>query len=582
MLLRLRAKLDKSSFICLVALACIAILIIPAGCIDIKFSGNKGPYTYKTNDEVSISWYLDYYPSKLESYEIFVSLIEDNNEKKTWSDRVVLNDASEGENSPIDRSINLGKMAEGSYFAAFASKPNDNFPAINDHSIFVVAPTTGFINISNFYDSNGDGRKDIGEGINGTNFQMTGPQRVVFNASTGPDGTATKEVPIGKYTIIESPRDCWRSLTGMIPVVNVLEDQTASVIFMDEPDTQYEIFGYNNSTSTSTHDGLSGFTFVVSGPDGTQTLVSGSDGIARPPRPSLPGTYTVIATPPTGMEMATPSQIEFDPCVQKRLEFGANKTRSPLSAITGRMTQLGKWIFIHDTEIGLIIFVLCSLAIILYIFSKKWAKVARFIGDILKYILESVVVTYIITKMKFIFDFLWIFIQTPFGFIFSITYGFLLSAIEINSPGFIRPILTQIPEYIVIGIISWVVAKMLVPIYNHVNPMKISHSMAYYITDGYACSYLNLPKLMENAKIKWVWYSPDNKSYESDSLEIKSGNRILCSCTLQIGGENTANLLGVWRVDVFINGNKLLSDKFVVLNEKDLDETHIPGPRSLL
>jgi len=300
---------------------------MPVGCVDIEFSGNKGPHTYKTNEEVSISWYLDYSPSKLESYEIFVSP-EDNNDEKIWSDRVVLNDASDGENSPIYRSKNLGKMAQGEYFAAFTSKPNDNFPAISDHSIFTVVPTVGFIQISSFYDLNGNGKKDNDEGLKGTKFRMIGPQGIVFDAETGPNGIATIRVTIGQYTITESPSNCWRSLTGTSQVVNVLEDQTVYAIFMDEPDTRYEIFGYNNSTST--HDGISEFTFIVSGPDGTQNLVSGSDGIARQSRPSLPGRYTVIATPPAGMEMATRSRIEFDPCEQKRLEFGADKTK-PLS-----------------------------------------------------------------------------------------------------------------------------------------------------------------------------------------------------------------------------------------------------------
>lgn len=298
------------------------MFMMPVECVDITFSGNKAPYTYKTNEEVSVRWYWDYYPSQLESYTISIVDNKDK-ERNIWADtEVPLNDVSAGEHSPIDRSKNLGKMAEGVYLAKFKSNPNADFPPIDTYEIFAVAPSTGFIQITSFYDANGNRGKDAGEGHDGARFQVTGQGGLVYHEDAGPDGIATIPVPIGQYTITESPRNCWRSLTGMSQVVNVLEDQTASAVFMDEPDTRYEIFGYNNST----HNGISGFTFTVSGPDGTQTLVSGPDGIAKPSRPSLSGTYTVLATPPTGMEMATPSQLDFNPCDQKQIEFGADST----------------------------------------------------------------------------------------------------------------------------------------------------------------------------------------------------------------------------------------------------------------
>jgi PGF-CTERM protein len=91
------------------------------------------------------------------------------------------------------------------------------------------------------------------------------------------------------------------------------------VVFKDEPDTGYTIFGYNSST----RNGIAGFTFTVSGPDGTQTLFSGSDGFAKPSRIGRPEIYTIIATPPNGMEMATPGRKEFNPCEEKQIDFGA-------------------------------------------------------------------------------------------------------------------------------------------------------------------------------------------------------------------------------------------------------------------
>lgn len=308
----------------LVALGFIIMLMTPVDCVDITFSGNKAPYTYKTDEDVSVRWYWDYNPIQLKSYSI--SIIDNEDDRTVWEDNVELNDASPGENSPIDRSETLGKMPEGYYLAAFKANTVANSRSVDTFEIFAVAPSTGYIQITSFYDANGNSKKDAGEGHADAKFQLIGPGDKVYPADAGPDGSVIVTVPIGQYTVTESPRNCWRSISSMSQMVNVLEDQTAIAVFMDQPDTLYEIYGYNNST----HNGLSGFTFTVSGPDGTQNLISGSNGIAKPSRSGLSGTYTVLATPPAGFEMATPSRIEFNPCNQKRLEFGAD-SRPPLS-----------------------------------------------------------------------------------------------------------------------------------------------------------------------------------------------------------------------------------------------------------
>lgn len=319
------AKLDEFKIIHLITLACIAFIIIPVtdGSIEIKFSGKETPFTYKTDESVSINWHLNYYPSKLESYTL--SVTDKNNKKTIWRDAVQLNDASAGEHSPIDRSINLGKMAEGTYLAEFNSKPNDDYPAINYYDIFSVAPRTGSFQIASFYDANRNWKLDPGEGHEGPEFQITGPGGLSYRVKTGPNGISTNEVPIGLYNITEFPRDCWRPLSSTSQMITVLEDQTKQVAFNDKPDTDYTISAYDNST----HKGVSGFTFRVSSPEGTQELVSGPDGLAKPRSTGLPGTYTVTATPPANMELTTPKTIQFNPCIEKQVEFGANEVQPP-------------------------------------------------------------------------------------------------------------------------------------------------------------------------------------------------------------------------------------------------------------
>lgn len=328
---------NKSKIIYLVMLACIALLLMPAECsIEIKFSGKETPFTYKTDENVSINWHWNYHPRQLESYTL--SVIDKNNKKTIWDDTVQLNDVSAGEHSPIDRSINLGRMTEGTYLAEFNSKPNDDFPPINYYDIFSVAQSTGFIQITNFYDLNRNRELDSGEGLQGTELQITGPNGPINPIIIGRDGISNFEVPIGQYDITESPRDCWRPLNGMSQAVTVLKDQTTQVVFRDEPDTEYTIFGYDEST----HKGLSGFTFSVSGPDRNQNLISGPDGFAKPSSTVSPGTYTVTATPPAGMELTTPKTAEFNPCNQKRLEFGA-RTVPPLKITELSPEDKSRW-----------------------------------------------------------------------------------------------------------------------------------------------------------------------------------------------------------------------------------------------
>jgi len=313
------ASLNKFKIVYLVTLICVGLLIIPAECsIEIKFSGKETPYTYKTDENVSINWHWNYYPRQLESYTVSVRDAKDKR-KTIWGDTVVLNDTLAGNHSPIDRLISLGRMNEGVYLAEFISKPNDDYPPINYYDIFSVAPRIGFIQITSFFDANKDEKLDPGEGHDRTEFQITGPGGLSYHVTTRSDGTSTSNVPIGRYNITVLPNDCWNLLGEKSRQITVLEDQTAHIIFNDNPDTDYVIFGYDEST----HEGVSGFSFEVSGPGGSQKLISGQDGSAKPHSFILPGTYTVTAQPPANMELSTTSKIEFNPCIEKQLEFGA-------------------------------------------------------------------------------------------------------------------------------------------------------------------------------------------------------------------------------------------------------------------
>lgn len=97
----------------------------------------------------------------------------------------------------------------------------------------------------------------------------------------------------------------------------------------------------------------------------------------------------------------------------------------------------------------------------------------------------------------------------------------------------------------------------------------ITRTAAFSASDGKAYSWLSLGNV-GTSKVEWMWYSPDNNRYATSSHDIPaptSGDhwdtyKIFDS--IQIAGFNAANLPGNWHVDVYIDGQKLLTEQFTL------------------
>lgn len=109
----------------------------------------------------------------------------------------------------------------------------------------------------------------------------------------------------------------------------------------------------------------------------------------------------------------------------------------------------------------------------------------------------------------------------------------------------------------------------------------ITRTTAFSASDDKAYSWLSLGNI-GTSKIEWMWYSPDNNTYNMNSFDIPmptSGDhwdnyRIFSY--IKIAGFNAANLPGDWHVDVYLDGQKLLTEQFTL--GASGPGTSLPGP----
>jgi hypothetical protein len=238
---------------------------------------------------------------------------------------------------------------------------------------------------------------------------------------------------------------------------------------------------------------------------------------------------------------------------------------------TGRITQFGAWAIVHKVEIGQVISILFFAAIFISIIAfiiKYWEAISSLLSECWKAIIKSAIVIYVVNQIKFILYAIWAFLNTSFGFCFSIAYSLSLAVIKLD-PEMVQNIY-QMPLYILYGAMSYAVASMLAAIYNRVRPNRQYHSMAYYNSDPYVILFsgnVNGP-----SKIEWKFYFPNGDLYGTKSLAIRTGKRH-CWCPIKISGTNESDINGKWHVDIFRNGKKIGTEIFVLLKEKkDIDE----------
>lgn len=98
-----------------------------------------------------------------------------------------------------------------------------------------------------------------------------------------------------------------------------------------------------------------------------------------------------------------------------------------------------------------------------------------------------------------------------------------------------------------------------------------SRTHEFSVNDSRACSWLSLKNVPAGplcGAVLWNWYSPAGDLLHSDSVNIPlpaSGDywtRYNVWSALDIAGHPAANLSGDWHVDVFLNGQKILTEYF--------------------
>jgi hypothetical protein len=97
----------------------------------------------------------------------------------------------------------------------------------------------------------------------------------------------------------------------------------------------------------------------------------------------------------------------------------------------------------------------------------------------------------------------------------------------------------------------------------------ITRSNTFYNTDSKAYSWLNLGNVGAGT-VEWRWYSPDGNQYYTYSLDIpmpKSGDywdSYYFWDSINIAGSDAVNYPGDWYVDVYLDGQKLLTEVFSI------------------
>jgi tetratricopeptide (TPR) repeat protein len=120
----------------------------------------------------------------------------------------------------------------------------------------------------------------------------------------------------------------------------------------------------------------------------------------------------------------------------------------------------------------------------------------------------------------------------------------------------------------------------------------INKTNEFSVNDSKACSWLSLRNVQENDTILWNWYSPPEKYAPSGNLfyyhivQIPSpttGDRWCIynnSSNIDIAGKDPANLPGDWHVDVFLNGQKILTEYFWISGGQILSEQELIEPEA--
>jgi hypothetical protein len=89
-------------------------------------------------------------------------------------------------------------------------------------------------------------------------------------------------------------------------------------------------------------------------------------------------------------------------------------------------------------------------------------------------------------------------------------------------------------------------------------------------SDQAVYSWLSLGPVGEAHTVEWMWYSPSGRQFTSDTAQIPSPSGIRAwshydlYAYLPIAGTSLAAMPGSWRVDIYLDGRKVLQEPFTI------------------
>jgi uncharacterized protein (DUF2141 family) len=160
----------------------------------------------------------------------------------------------------------------------------------------------GKLCIGTFNDLNGNHAQDAGEpGLSGFVFQVSGTGAAT-TLTTDLEGGVCSDLPVGTYTVVETPKPGWIATPPTTQIVTVIAGQTLKVSFGSRQENELCVSKFDDLNGNGVQDageaGVSGFVFQLSGTGRATTLTTGPNGVGCVVVPV--GTYTVVEQPQSG------------------------------------------------------------------------------------------------------------------------------------------------------------------------------------------------------------------------------------------------------------------------------------------
>jgi len=100
----------------------------------------------------------------------------------------------------------------------------------------------------------------------------------------------------------------------------------------------------------------------------------------------------------------------------------------------------------------------------------------------------------------------------------------------------------------------------------------ITKASTFSAANSRVYSWLELGKIDADHQVEWRWFSPDGSFYDSYSDQIakpegEPWNWYDTYAYIPIVGQDAAKMPGEWHVDVYLDGQKRMTEQFTILGQ---------------